>query len=200
MTPLKELELTMRVRNNRLKERREMLGMSQFKLAAAAAVPGRAYCGLENLRLSPRTRGAGSWSEIALKLASFHCVEPEELFPSSVLAVETPVVRRRINGDDFLPFLTSHQQRLLEGPEVAYDQTELHEQMQRALDILSPRYVNILRMRFGFDDGIERTFADVGAELGLSPGRVRQIVERSLFDLRRKKSLGLHAWRNGGDV
>ena len=183
---MKELELTLRVRNNRLKERREALGMAQPELAIAAGVSLTAYRELEALRRSPRIQGNGCWRwrEIALQLARFHCVEPDELFPPAVLAVETPVASRRVNGDDLFPLLSAHQERLLEGPEAAHDRAELREQMRLALDSLPPRDAQVLRLRYGLDDGVDRTLEEVGVELDVMRERVRQLEARALRRLR----------------
>lgn len=186
---MKELELTLRLRNNRLKERRDALGMSQAELAAAAGVSVSAYQELEALRRSPQTHGDGCWRwrDIALQLARFHCVEPEELFPPSVLAVETPVASRRVNGDDIFPLLSQHQERLLEAPDVAHDREELRERVRYALASLSPREAEVLRQRFGLDGGEERTLNEIGAALDVGPERVRQIEARALRRLRHPK-------------
>lgn len=181
---MKELELTLRVRNNRLKERREALGMSQPDLAHAASVSLTAYRELEALRRSPRRQGDGCWRDIALQLARFHCVEPEELFPPAVLAVEKPVASRRLNGDDIYPLLSEHQERLLEGPEAAVDRAELRDQIRRALATLPPRDAEALRLRFGLDDGVERTLEEVGVALDVMRERARQLEARALRKLR----------------
>jgi RNA polymerase sigma factor (sigma-70 family) len=181
---VKEIELTLRLRNNRLKERREALGMTQPELAAAAGVSPSAYQELEALRRSPRKREDGGWRDIATQLARFHCVEPEELFPPSVLAVETPVATRRINAGDILPLLSAHQQRLLEGPDAAHDRAELREQVQRALAGLRPREAEVLRLRFGLDGGDERTLEQAGVVLDVQKERVRQLEARALRRLR----------------
>ncbi len=186
---MKELELTLRVRNNRLKERRDALGMTQAELADAAGVSLSAYQELEGLRRSAQVSGDGCcrWRDIALQLARFHCVEPAELFPPSVLTINTPVATRRINGDDLFPLLSQHQERLLEGPDVAHDRDELREQVRLALASLRPREAEVLRQRFGLDGGEERTLEQVGAALEVGPERIRQIEAGALRRLRHPK-------------
>ena len=183
---MKELELTLRVRNNRLKERREQLGMNQSDFASAAGVSLSAYRELEGLRRSPRVQRNGwwRWRDIALQLARFHCVEPDELFPPAVLSVDTPVASRRINGDDLFPLLSAHQERLLEGPDGAHERAELREQVDRALATLPPRDAEVLRLRYGLDDGGERTLDQIGEVFDIQRERVRQIQLRAIRTLR----------------
>ena len=183
---MKELELTLRVRNNRLKERRGALGMNQPEFAAAAGVSLTAYREIETLRRSPRIQGNGCWRwrDIALQLARFHCVEPDELFPPAVLGVERPVAVRRVDAADIYPLLTTHQERLLEGPDGAHERAELREQVDRALAGMRPRDAEVLRLRFGIEDGEERTLEEIGAAFDLTRERIRQIEARALRTLR----------------
>ena len=181
---VKELELSLRVRNNRLKERREELGLSQAKLAEKTAMSLNNYCGLETMRVSPWDVAHDCWRDFALRLASFHCVEPEELFPQAVLSVKAPTASRRINSDELLPLISEHQgQRLLGEPGDALGMAQTRELVRRAVAVLARREALALRLRFGLDDGVERTLREVGDELGTGAERARQYVEKALIRL-----------------
>ena len=60
-----------------------------------------------------------------------------------------------------------------------------HEKLDRLLRSLSLREEQILRIRYGFFDGVARTLAQTGAHFGISRERVRQIESRALGKLRR---------------
>jgi RNA polymerase primary sigma factor len=59
-----------------------------------------------------------------------------------------------------------------------------HEKLDRLLRSLSQREEQILRIRYGFYDGVARTLAQTGAHFGISRERVRQIESRALGKLR----------------
>ncbi len=60
----------------------------------------------------------------------------------------------------------------------------LKEQLSTALESLSPREGRVIEMRFGLDNECGRTLEEVGAELGLTKERIRQIEAKALAKLR----------------
>jgi len=60
-----------------------------------------------------------------------------------------------------------------------------HERLDRVLRRLPLGEERILRIRYGFFDGVAHTLADTGARFGISRERVRQIESRALARLRR---------------
>jgi RNA polymerase primary sigma factor len=60
-----------------------------------------------------------------------------------------------------------------------------HEKIDRLLRSLSAREEQILRLRYGFLDGVDRTLAETGQWFGITRERVRQIEARALDKLRR---------------
>ncbi len=61
---------------------------------------------------------------------------------------------------------------------------ELAELAKRAMDNLDPREKRILRLRYGLEDGRERTLEEVGRIFSLSRERIRQIEKRALQRLK----------------
>src|SRR5689334_20308437 len=60
-----------------------------------------------------------------------------------------------------------------------------HEKLDRLLRSLAQREEQVLRIRYGFHDGIARSLAETGEHFGISRERVRQIESRALAKLRR---------------
>ncbi len=70
--------------------------------------------------------------------------------------------------------------------------TLLKEQLIEVLKGLSPREEKVLRLRFGLDDGRQRTLEEVGREFNVTRERIRQIEAKALRKMRaphRNKSL-----------
>ncbi|MEU4594072.1 RNA polymerase sigma factor SigB [Micromonospora aurantiaca (nom. illeg.)] len=61
---------------------------------------------------------------------------------------------------------------------------ELRNEVRIVLATLSQREQAVIRLRFGLDDGRQRTLDEVGREFGLSRERIRQIEKVTLLKLR----------------
>ncbi|SCF39501.1 RNA polymerase sigma factor SigB [Micromonospora mirobrigensis] len=64
------------------------------------------------------------------------------------------------------------------------DSGELRNDVRIVLATLSQREQAVIRLRFGLDDGRQRTLDEVGREFGLSRERIRQIEKVTLLKLR----------------
>jgi RNA polymerase primary sigma factor len=60
-----------------------------------------------------------------------------------------------------------------------------HEKLDRLMRSLAQREEQVLRIRYGFHDGIARSLQETGEHFGISRERVRQIESRALAKLRR---------------
>jgi len=64
----------------------------------------------------------------------------------------------------------------------------LHEQLKGALDRLPPREAQILRLRYGLEDGRVYTLEEVGQAIGVTRERVRQLEAQALNRLRQSSA------------
>jgi RNA polymerase primary sigma factor len=63
----------------------------------------------------------------------------------------------------------------------------LKEKLKAALTTLPPREQDVLKMRFGLEDGLALTLAEIGLYFNISPKNVRQIEIQALRRLRHPK-------------
>lgn len=64
----------------------------------------------------------------------------------------------------------------------------LHEQLQKALNRLPPREAQILKLRYGLEDGRVYTLEEVGQTIGVTRERVRQLEAQALNRLRQSSA------------
>jgi RNA polymerase primary sigma factor len=69
-------------------------------------------------------------------------------------------------------------------PDEAANSQLLSEQIVATLESLSLREQRVLRLRFGLEDGRQRTLEEVGAEFNVTRERIRQIEAKALRKLR----------------
>jgi RNA polymerase primary sigma factor len=75
----------------------------------------------------------------------------------------------------------------------------LNDAVLEALDELSPREKEVVRLRFGLDDGQARTLEEVGKQFGVTRERIRQIEAKTLAKLRHPhRSQKLRDYLEGG--
>ena len=76
------------------------------------------------------------------------------------------------------------EDEVMENPVDYTTRVVLREQLDEVLDTLTDREENVLRLRFGLDDGKMRTLEDVGKVFNVTRERIRQIEAKALRKLR----------------
>ncbi|HXE73871.1 MAG TPA: sigma-70 family RNA polymerase sigma factor, partial [Candidatus Nitrosotenuis sp.] len=76
------------------------------------------------------------------------------------------------------------------GPEGAAGASQLRAQVEQALELLSPREREVLRQRYGLQDGRARSLEEIGRKLGVTRERIRQIEKKALQKLREAAAQG----------
>lgn len=106
------------------------------------------------------------------------------------LSLDSPIVE----GED-LSFANLVEDKDSVTPSEAVNHVLLVEAVREVLDELSEREREVMHMRFGLDDGQPRTLRDVGAALGVTRERIRQIEIKTLSKLRHpQRSAQLRAY------
>jgi RNA polymerase primary sigma factor len=60
--------------------------------------------------------------------------------------------------------------------------------LEKYLNQMPDKYVKVLRLRFGLDDGVSRTLEETGREFGVTRERIRQMEYRAFAILKRLMS------------
>lgn len=183
---MKDFRVSVRVRNNRLLERREALGFTQAQLAAAAGVCLEQYGQLERMSSTPLSKAAPGtdsctgtpWRRAALNVAMFYECSPEDLWPDEILAVKKTASEICASADELVAIAAPAKT-----PEEGFAAAELADRMRAALATLTPREERVLRRMFGI--GLPAgTLEEVGADYGVSREHIRMIGARALRKLR----------------
>lgn len=98
------------------------------------------------------------------------------------LSLETPIGEEE---DSHLADFIQDQETV--SPDDAASYQLLRERIVEVLSELSPRERDVLRMRFGLDDGYPRTLEEVGRHFQVTRERIRQIEAKAIKKLRHAK-------------
>ncbi len=120
-----------------------------------------------------------SHEEIALALAT----NPERVHQTMQAFLE-PISFDQPNGDGetFLEDCLPDDNAL--APDANVQEEQMRSQLHRLLGFLTPREEQVIRLRFGIDNGKSRTLEEVGKLLNVTRERIRQIEVLALKKLR----------------
>jgi RNA polymerase primary sigma factor len=101
------------------------------------------------------------------------------------LSMDTVSLEQPVGEEDDFSLSDLIEDRAAIVPDDAAARAMLDRALRAALGFLSEREQDIVRLRFGLDDGKIRTLEEVGKEFGVTRERVRQIESKTLAKLRR---------------
>jgi len=95
------------------------------------------------------------------------------------ISLETPIGEDKDNN--LSDFISDNE---VQEPSEALVLKTLKEQLINALETLTQREEEVLRLKFGLDDGRNKTLKEIGEKFSLSQERIRQIEKKALRKLR----------------
>jgi RNA polymerase sigma factor (sigma-70 family) len=188
------------VHNYLMRKQRQLLGLTQKELGRLVGISALRVSAIEGLRSYPSAKKAEAIAGVLL-------LSVEQLFPewlrfylfdkSSREPVRTSSeIRDALDHSSFeaaSEFLNRPPVEI-SNPEEYITLLERDTVLLEALKDLKPYQRKVLVLRFGLDGEDPRTLAQVAAELGLSPGRVRELQFQGLIYLYHRHAKKLRSW------
>lgn len=177
---MKPFRAIIRLKNNRLIRLREELGLTCREAAEKIGIGYHTYWEFEALKRKSFNPQLRKWSEAATKIADFHGVSCEWLWPEEVRAVHAKVLMLEANAQELVGL----------PPNVALEQFEMTKVLGQLVEkVLRPREIEVLAQRIATDD--PKTYEEIGDQYNLQKERVRQIESGALRKLRDPKTKGM---------
>lgn len=153
--------------------------------------------GWVNLRSVPRFEGGegkGPWGKeksrrVVLKLCELTGKRIDEIFPDFSYAVIKGMARKVVRdaklsqaqAEEMLARKDAGERRqLLPDPSSEAAKLELSERVKRAIKTLSYREREVIKLRYGLDDGLTYTQAEIGLMMKVTKERVSQIEAKAI--------------------
>jgi RNA polymerase primary sigma factor len=111
-------------------------------------------------------------------------ISPEKLERLCQVARCTTSLDKSVGPGDDRSLISLIEDENTQPPEDEVIQSQILDKIDEVLGSLSEREAQIIRLRFGIDDGDLHTLQRIGHKLGISRERVRQIEKRALDKLR----------------
>ncbi|CCK18967.1 RNA polymerase sigma factor RpoD [Lactococcus raffinolactis 4877] len=111
-------------------------------------------------------------------------IKPERVREILKIAQEPVSLETPIGEEDDSHLGDFIEDDAIESPIDYTNRVMLREQLDEVMDTLTDREENVLRMRFGLDDGRMHTLEDVGKQFKVTRERIRQIEAKALKKLR----------------
>ncbi len=183
MSNRQAIEMTVALRNNLIKSRRQERGWSQKELAIRAGVTVARVQEMERLHvLKPQLM-----ERVLTCLAAALDCEPHELWDESMSAVTKHTTVRLFNTEDVVSF-SSHQANALyitDDP-TAYEsrryEADRRQKIEQVLLTLKPREERIVRAVYGLD-GEPTAIAELAKREGVSVQRIYQLERQTMRKL-----------------
>jgi len=111
-------------------------------------------------------------------------ISPEKVRERNKIAERPLSIELSMSAEEYTYLKDNVMDHNVQQPLEYASQEFLKEQLREALLTLLPREQKVLKLRFGLDDGRERTLEEVGTEFSVTRERARQIEAKALLKLR----------------
>ncbi|XP_027363644.1 RNA polymerase sigma factor sigF, chloroplastic-like isoform X2 [Abrus precatorius] len=119
-----------------------------------------------------------------------------ERIDNLLFAARVPIsMQQTVWADQDTTFQEITADTTIEATDVSVEKQLMRRHVLNVLSILLPKERRIIRLRYGFEDGQQKSLSEIGDMFGLSRERVRQLEIRALYKLKKcLKKQGLEAY------
>lgn len=118
------------------------------------------------------------------EIADYMGISPEKVVEIQKIAQDPVSLETPIGEEEDSHLVDFIEDTKAAPPSDVAAQAMLREQLIQALHKLTPREEKVIRLRYGLDDGKQRTLEEVGKEFNVTRERIRQIEAKALRKLR----------------
>ena len=118
------------------------------------------------------------------EIADYMGITPEKVVEIQKIAQDPVSLETPIGEEEDSHLVDFIEDTKAAPPSDVAAQAMLREQLIQALHKLTPREEKVIRLRYGLDDGKQRTLEEVGREFNVTRERIRQIEAKALRKLR----------------
>lgn len=147
---MKDIRVIVRIKNNILISKREELKLNQMDMANVIGVSSQKYKDIENLKIYPIDKHGEWWPE-ALDIAEYFNMNVEDIFPEAMSHIKTNKNTFNISSNNMQSLASASD------PIKLLETKESKNNINKALDTLTPREKDILEQRFGLNGKEETT-------------------------------------------
>jgi len=181
-----KLRLEARLKNALLIEAREKLGITGKKAAEKIGISYGTYMGCERMAYYPGL-------ETQKKICNFYndlgiSLQVNDIFPQELRQVKSQkyIFSQEIPREDLIPIQYVDRRLLIDTSlEDNVDKQDLEFEINNALNTLTPREEEVLRLYFALgDEPEEQTLEEISNKYSLSRERIRGIKEKAIKRMR----------------
>lgn len=185
---MKEYRIKVIVRNNLLLTAIEDAGYkSQAEFARASGLKSQEVSDMVAMRLAPIGMN-GNFCYVAIAIMEALGAAPSDLWTAEQMTIKlrSNTIEKELSKEAILEAIQMESGTLLgiASPEEVIEQNQRRSVVEATLNTLTPTEVKVLSMRYGFDDGEEKSLEEVGKEFHFSRERIRQIEAKALRKMR----------------
>jgi len=178
-----KLRATTKIRNHKLLEAREKLGLNQTDAAELCGVPKTTFMKLEKLEFPKRFN-----DEMVCKISAALNINTDDIMVPDMAGLEvqnTSIKVKEVPCDRILEYKTKQTERLLMMPEDSIEKQDEIELIKKYMEHLTYREREVIKLRYGIGEEMAYSLEEIARIFKVGRERVSQIEMKALRKIRR---------------